>query len=173
MSKKNQKKKSRKQKSRKSLAIGEEYVIRYCSGERFVVLVACIFVCMCSIAVSVCLIVNKEEFWSVLFLVLLLTVPLVLAVVFMFRFRIRFQSNQRELEIRKLFGKTKKISLNEIQEIYYSTDGRVNFLNIITESTKIHVNTSACENTQFLKIFLRTHCEHKFKTGIRKEVHLL
>ncbi|MDE5753578.1 MAG: hypothetical protein K2H89_03410 [Oscillospiraceae bacterium] len=168
------KKKSRKQKSRqaKSLAIGKEYVIRYCSEERFVVLAACILVCMCSIVLTIFLIADRE-LWSVLFLVLLLAVPVVLVVVFMFRFRIQFRMNQKELEVRKLFRKSQKISLDEIQEIYHSTDGRVNFLNIIAKSTKIQVNKAACENVQFLEVFLRTYCEHKFKTGIRKEVHLL
>ncbi|MDE5885215.1 MAG: hypothetical protein K2H29_09115 [Oscillospiraceae bacterium] len=171
MSKKNQKKKSRKQKSRKSLAIGEEYVIRYCSGERLVVLLICIFYCMVGIAVIVCFLITDADFRSIFFL--LPAVPLVLGSVFVYRFRIQFRANQKELEVRKLFRKSQKISLEEIQEIYYSTDSRVNFLNIITESVKIHVNKAACENVQFLEVFLRTYCKYKFKTRIRKEVHLL
>lgn len=168
MSKKNQKKKSRKQ---KSLVIGESYVIQYRSGERLVVLLICIFYCMVGIAVIVCFLITDADFRSIFFL--LPSVPLVLGSVFVYRFRIQFRSNQKELEVRKLFRKSQKISLEEIQEIYYSTDSRVNFLNIITESVKIHVNTSACENVQFLKYFLKKYCRKKFRPGIRKEVHLL
>ncbi|MDE6086838.1 MAG: hypothetical protein K2G25_00445 [Oscillospiraceae bacterium] len=171
MSKKNQKKNSCKQKSRKGKYwIGEEYIIQYRSGERSVLLAVCSFVCVCNIALTVLFIVDKG-FLGIL--LLLPAVPAVLSMLYTLHFRIQFRMYQKKMKIQKLFQKSQAIPLDEIQEIYYSTDGKVKFLNIITESTKIHVNTSACENVDWLKIFLEEHCEHKFRTGIRKELHLL
>lgn len=164
-------KKKNKQYQKQNSWIGGEYVIRYCSEERFVVLSACSFICVCDIILSISFFITHNSFFS--FFLLLLAVPAVLAMLYISRFRIRIQMERKLLEIRKLSGKSGEISPDEIQEIYYSTDGKVKFLNIVTESANIHVNTSACENVQFLELFLNIYCEHKFKTGVRKEKHLL
>lgn len=151
----------------KTPVAGEQYAVCYGADKYIVLVTGCVV-----ILISLLAVIGLQSFFAFLFL-LIPIILLVLMILYSFRFRILFQMDQKELEIRKLSGKLKKISLDEIQEIYYSTDGKVKFLNIITGSVKIHVNTAACENVQFLEVFLRMQKPDSFSETIVKESHVL
>ncbi len=143
MGKKNQ----RQKKLRAAALSGKEQHIRYQTEIRV------LFVIMLVFCAPLLFVIIKNDALSAL-LVLLLMLPQCLMTLYAFRFGVWFRYGKDEIRVRKLFGRTKSIPLADIEEIYTSTDGKANWLNLITAQGKIHVNKSACDNAALLQIFL-------------------
>ncbi len=147
---------------------GKQHHVRYGGDVRLILTVIVVF-----IAPVLCILVQEKAF-TLLPVALLLITPAILMMLYAFRFGIWFQQGKAEIRVRKLFGGMKVISLADIQEIYTSTDGEAMWLNLITEQGKIHVNTSACVNTNLLRVFLRQKKPSAFTPArTKKEYHLL
>ena len=163
-----------KAKRRKELSriTGRQY--RVCYGSDKYVWLVCVSVILipcfaCIIAVSL----TAEKRPAILLMFSVIALPCILGLIYAFRFQIRFADNKMELEVRKLFGSPQLIPLDDIREIYKSTDGKVSWLNIVTSDEKLHVNTAACENADMLEVFLRAHKGDCFVSRHKKEYHLL
>ncbi|MGN0647651.1 MAG: hypothetical protein ACI4J3_03345 [Oscillospiraceae bacterium] len=147
---------------------GKQHHVRYGGDVRFILTVVVVF------TAPLLYIIVQEKAFAVLPVALLLITPAVLMMLYAFRFGVWFQQGKPELRVRKLFGSTKTIPLSDIQEIYTSTDGRAMWLNLVTKQGKIHVNTSACVNTNLLRVFLRLKKPNAFTPArTKKEYHLL
>lgn len=151
---------------------GQRYRVCY-GSDKYVCLVCVLVILIPGLVGAIAAFLTVEKGAVILLMLAALALPCILGLIYAFRFRVSFADNKRELEVRKLFGKEKIIPLEDVREIYKSTDGKVDFLNILTSADKIYVNTAACENADMLEVFLRTHKGECFVSEKKKEYHLL
>ncbi len=164
MGKKNQWQK----KQRRAALSGQEQHIRYHTEIRV------LFVIMLAFCAPLLFIIIKNDVLSALLIFLPLMLSQCLMTLYAFRFGVWFCNGKDEIRVRKLFGRIKSIPLADIEEIYTSTDGKANWLNLITAQGKIHVNKSACDNAVLLQFFLHEKCPNAFTPArTKKEYHLL
>lgn len=151
---------------------GQRYRVCY-GSDKYVCLVCVLVILIPGFVGAIAAFLTVENGAVILLMFAAIALICILGLIYAFRFRVVFSDNKRGLEVRKLFGGQRSVPLDDIREIYKSTDGKVDFLNIVTSTEKLHVNTAACENADMLEVFLRAHKGECFVSESRKEYHLL